>query len=446
MIQSLLAKYKILFFTLVSLILFEIILTTMIYEKEEYVDKVDTYLNKIHNDFNFSEKKFDEVGFWRTDEEILQDIDSLLLSLNRLLDYAPNDTFYRFYRALILERLANISISSVMLNEYTSLGSNQVKYLVQAVEDLQFIILHEGFNPTVEHNLGWLYFILGNHKLAIQHIKNAVRTDSFQPIFYLSLGLMKELTFDQTANDDYLKAICLSSEIIYSKFFKDYQLRSPKTADSLINDAIMILSSYPNLELNPIIQSRIGVLFYYTGQISEAKNYFIKSKYLLPNLSKNYYYLGLISEGEKNYDEAKKMLKIATRISTTEYLPVFELANLEYTNQNDSLVIYFYRKSLERYRDAVLDANRSLKRKYHTSLYQLDKFIPKGIYYYTLPVLDKRKAAFRISECYESIGNQKLSVFFSNYEPLYSANIINQIGDSSFINLAAAAYARLSIF
>lgn len=415
-----------------------------IFSPKYYKNILKHQLNSYLLNYSFSVRN--PIDSIQRNNQISEIASKIIHSLNNYNELYNDDITNKLYLSLLLERMNNYTISDILKDSIIALDLTQIQNTSQSINILNDILNCELKESIVYHNLGWLYFIYGNRELCIENIKKSIELDPNNCIYHISLGLIFEKCgLINESFFEFNRALCLNSNILYSKFFEDLNNRKPGFTITLIFSCIDTLNSYLKKQYSPIIGSRIGSFYYFLNNYDSAKMNFINSNTTLPNLPLNYYYLGMIAKNENHIDSAKFLFRVASFISNYEYLPAYELSKIYKENNDSSECVFFARLALERYRDEIIESNKNVSDKYLVNYY-CDTFIPKNLYYYLLPILKLEDISAILAEEYIKFKNPKLSHFFRYYTPLYVAHPINEIGNMSFKQDANKAFELIKYY
>jgi len=329
---------------------------------------------------------------------------------------SPENAYYVSNKALLLASTLTVKLDARKFGENDLELSEEDKSRISAAISLynRALDLNPG-DDCFHHNLGWLYYFLGQRESAFIHFRKAIEISGDVPLYHLSLGLLYERTNGQRpAVSEYAVAIRLSPGIVDSDFFKDLRKRLPKEAEEILKADTSYFEDQLGYGNDPLVNANLGKLYFYAGRIDDAIRRLRESTLQLPSLSRPWLNLGQCYELVGNEREAKLSYERAAFLEDTNYSTWDRLGNLVYQQQQSTSAIAYYEKALtHRLKQSSIHSERVF-RVYRSRYIVPNDILPTNLLAYSEPSLDVAGIYARLAEIYRASGNQATATYFDN--------------------------------
>jgi tetratricopeptide (TPR) repeat protein len=267
----------------------------------------------------------------------------------------------------------------------TGLSTAQPSALSPAIADYERAIQLNDIDAVAQHNLGWLYHLLGQNDEAGHALKRAVELDPSNAVFHLSLGMWLEESGDKQYSSEYAKAIELAPGITDSPFFVDLRARDAAQANRVVSEARSHIEELLRRGSDPILEARLGKLYLASKQESDAERELNEAVSQLPTLSRAWFNLG----------EAYR-LRGQTTLALTAYrkahvldghMPDVEvrLGQLSEQDGDSTAAVQLFKRSLAHWQLMTPVTAAHNYRLYGGPAQTIDDLLPTTLLWYTTP-------------------------------------------------------------
>ena len=329
------------------------------------------------------------------------------------LNISPNNAHYLSNAGLLHERMLQRSFNFEAFRnpELSEVETEQVKTAIR------FYQKAVALNPRDDHalnNLGWLSWLVKEREQAFAYMQQAASINSGMPLYYISLGILREYNgeFD-AAYQQYSRAIRLAPSEIDSRFFSDFQKRSPVAAEKIISDAFAEFQEQVRLGGGPTVKAKLGKLAV-DRQPDLAKQTLKEATAELSNLTRPWINLGTLYEREGNDAQAELCYKKSIFIDGGEPAVWFRLGQLYDRQQNTPAAISDYRRAIQKWVDQTSVHASRVRRIYLSRSTVRDDVIPSGFDAYTKPAFDIDWTCARLSAWFRQQGDEALAEQYEN--------------------------------
>lgn len=331
--------------------------------------------------------------------------------INKAISNDPENAVYSSNLAILLSQKLEIKLDSTNKLKIKISNTNAAQ-LLQLKQLYIHILQLNPYDAGIKHNLGWVYYFMGDTALSIEQLNEAVATDPASAIYRISLGLLYETLMRETeANKCYIKAIELSPEILDSEFFQNLKTGNKLLADSIVNMAEQFLISKLNEKDSPIIKSRLAKIYMSKGRFKEAKSIYIEVTKQLPNLNRPWYYLGYLFEVEHNAVQSRICYQRSLLLDPNDILPNLQMANNYYYAKDTFASLAYYKNAVKAWASIYTDHYYQGQRIYNTKGVNNDLF-PKCLLTSIKPSFDYVLYCNRIAAIYIMIGKNKMEEYY----------------------------------
>lgn len=333
-------------------------------------------------------------------------------SIDAALALWPDNAYYRSSSGVLYERLATLGGVASFLKPDRPVTPEARGLLELAVGAYQEALARNPDDDCFYHNLGWLYWRLGQKEASVDSFKQAITLNRAVGLYHLSLGLVYEQSGDpQAAEPEYVSALRMSPALLDSDFFRDLQDRQPSLAGRIVSNAISELEKRLGAADDPILESYLGRL-YIGSNLNRAHELLVRATTGLPNLSRAWTNLGNVLVLEGNAGEAELCYRKATLLDQSDYLPLKSLGSVYEQDSKPKPGIDCYLKAIDNWRQMIsVHAYRSA-RIYNSQVVLRDDIVPGGLLAYTEPDFDPALVYGRVSALYGQIGDASKAAYF----------------------------------
>lgn len=338
--------------------------------------------------------------------------DSALIQINKAIELKPNNPVYYAHRGLIYERkFENVANINVLLEKRFDLTQDDKKECIKSIREYKKALSLNPYDDIFYHNLGWLYLYLDNTDSAFFYINKAIEISPNTSIYHVSSGLLLESTGSlKLAFEEYKYALRLKPTILNSEFYKDLLSKYPRQTDSITKTVAIELKMLAESTNSPIFKSRLGIFYFYNGQIGKAKNILNETIKELPNINRPWYFLGKIFEYEQHDSLAYTYFKKSIFLDPRDYLVTLIMGDYYFHNKDTSQAIGFYTRSL--YSIVNLQSDHAGKnwRMYHVNTLS-NNIIPGDLLRYCSVHYPYKEVFSRLAKLYTQHNNYKISSY-----------------------------------
>ncbi|MDR1728345.1 MAG: hypothetical protein LBT74_10560 [Acidobacteriota bacterium] len=215
------------------------------------------------------------------------------------LRLAPDNACYLAYRGLLRHRMAGATDAAGMVGTgagaATRGGASADREKLRAAADSYEAALRlSPEDGLFHHNLGWLYFLLGDRERALAHLEGAAASRLRDPVYHVSLGIVRERCGEpDAAARDYAEAVALSPGVLGSDFFHQLRGRDARMAEAAVAAAVAGLEAELKATADPVAKARLGGICL-DSDPGRAFTLLREAVEALPNLPRAWGNLGLL--------------------------------------------------------------------------------------------------------------------------------------------------------
>lgn len=254
-----------------------------------------------------------------------------------------------------------LSSTSVRVDFNSMKACSDYSNLDEAIAHYNKALENNDYDASYYHNIAWLYYCKGELSQTMRNISEAVERNANNPLYYVAKGLFTEKEgYLHLALNLYTKALLLNPSICFSRFWRDFSDRHPIESREIVLSVIKKLEIYPNM--NSKIMSKLGILYYYIGNVAQAKMLLGETIRKMPNLNRVWLYMYFI---ESDNSIRKEYIKRAVFLNPSDNVPSY----IKYHN--------------DRFLHEVTDyeTKRSRLYPYYISMHD---YLPKNLYEYVM--------------------------------------------------------------
>lgn len=193
-----------------------------------------------------------------------------------------------------------------------NLSPGQQESLKSSVADYESVIRLNSADALAWHNLGWLYFYLGDRERALAALRRSASLDATDWITQVSLGLQLEFSGRMTeAFEAYQEALILNPHLLDAQFFVELQQRHPDLAATIAMQALAMLQRDYIATHLPILAAKAGKLALFKGDLALAQADLEFATQQSPTLYRAWMNLASVYSRRGNRSEAKRCYGIA---------------------------------------------------------------------------------------------------------------------------------------
>jgi tetratricopeptide (TPR) repeat protein len=335
--------------------------------------------------------------------------------MDEALRLTPDNAYYLAYKGLINERMAELDgeILESFLGGRISLSGSGARYTRNAIKLYQAALSFSPHDGLIQHNLGWLYYLIGDRQKSIDCLNEAISSSLQDPLYYISLGLIQErLGNFQHAISEYQRAVALSPKIENSSFFCALRRSDAQKAKVVLWGAIGRLEDEMKRDPNPITSAKLGSLYLQTDpdRAFAALKWALAS---LPNLPLAWFNLGTLYETKKDWVAMGGCFKKAVFLNRADPLILAGMARVYESEGKIQEAILHYEKAIVCTSDALSEHANQVSALYHGTKYvEADDITPKGLLSYCRPGIDLFAIYNSLSKLYAQDGNDSRSRYY----------------------------------
>lgn len=175
----------------------------------------------------------------------------------------------------------------------------------EAIAEYWTALALNGRDAVAHQNLAWLEHLLGDDGQAGENWKKSTEIDPDNAVFHLSYGMfLQENGSIDMGESQYETAIELSPSVLDSQFFVRYRAHFPDRAAALVSRCIAKIESRLQLGDDPILDARLGKMYFYERNLARAKQLLETAAQQLPNMPLVWFNLGEVHEMQGETVEA----------------------------------------------------------------------------------------------------------------------------------------------
>lgn len=337
--------------------------------------------------------------------------DAALLQINKAIWLNPNNPVFYANRGLIYERkIENNVYNDLLKRRFNCKIENKIK-LDKSIREYKRALNLNPFDDIFYHNISWLHLYYGNTDSALFYVNKAIEISPSTSIYHVSRGLfMESIGRLESAFEEYKYALRLKPVILNSEFYKDLSSKYPEQTDSITQVVKIELKMLIDSTNSPIYKSRLGILYFYCGQIEKAKNILNEAVEQLPNLNRPWYFLGKISECCQLDSLGCNYFKKSLFLDPKDYLAPLSLGDYYFQNNDTLQAISYYTNSL--YNIIYLQSDHFGKnwRMYHVNTLP-NNIIPRWLLSYCSISYPYTKVLSRLASLYSQQDSLKKSLY-----------------------------------
>jgi tetratricopeptide (TPR) repeat protein len=351
-----------------------------------------------------------------------QQIQTAESELAAALQYSPDNAHYYAHQALLRERSLQRHLEPFPLLR-PPFSDSEREQLRAAVHSYQKVLEINPSDDHAYHNLGWLYWFLGQEEQGLACLQKAVELDNSIPLYHLSMGMQHELRGDETgADDEFGTALRLSPSLLDSRFYRDLRARLPRRAAEIVANVIRQLEIELQAGFSPVIAGKLGRLYLDTqpGRAVELLN---RAILILPNLSRPW--ANLASYFEQHGDEAfaRQCYEKAVFIDGSDALSWYRLGKY-YDRQNRTPdAARCYQRAVNIFLKPESIHSGRVRRVYLSRFTMFDDVIPNGLSRYVASNFDFPFACQRLSDINRATGDLEEAKRFADLGRKYAQEI-----------------------
>ena len=335
------------------------------------------------------------------------------------LNISPNNAHYLSNAGLLHERMLQRSFNFEAFRnpELSEAETEQVK---TAIRFYQKAVALNPRDDHALHNLGWLSWLVKEREQAFAYLQQAVKINEGIPLYHISLGILREYNGElDAAYQQYGRAIRIAPSEIDSRFFSDFQKRSPAQAEKIISDAFAEFQEQVRLGGGPTVKAKLGKLAV-DRQPDLARQTLKEATAELSNLTRPWINLGTLYEREGNDARAELCYKKSIFIDGGEPAVWFHLGKLYDRQQNTQAAISHYRRAIQKWVDQTSVHASRVRRIYLSRSTVRDDVIPGGFNAYTMPAFDIDWTCARLSAWFHQQGDEALAEQYESIRKEYA--------------------------
>ena len=301
-----------------------------------------TFLNARRTLMVFYNNKFVESYF-------NNDISKSIKLIDRALKISPSNIELNNHKALALTKNSfNIKISE-RFDHLLSVEGIKKDSLHKALIYFQKMMVSEPLDDVLFHNMGWVYFALGNKEMSKYYFDKTLEQNPYESMYYIS-SLLFKIHYSNFENvpDLLSKALMYSPNILESRFYYEFEKKYPELAIEAKQQAKNELTKRSELESNFILKARLARLLLNENP-NEALKLLNEVTAALPNLNRPWIYLGYLNYTCGNTYETDEYFEKALFLNSRDYLTKLYCANYLKWKANDEKAVLMFKSALKSY-------------------------------------------------------------------------------------------------
>jgi len=217
----------------------------------------------------------------------------------------PSNARYHGWRAYWDSQQLPSRCSRTTQSKKADLSSVDQQSTEEATTEYRSALALNGHDAVAYQNLGWLDHLLGDDHQAADAWEKSTELDPDNAVFHLAYGMfLQENGNVPLAESQYETAIELAPSILDSQFYVRYRNRFPDQASVLLDRCVAKLESRLQNGDDPILDARLGKMYFYQSNLARAKSLLEAAVSQLPNLPLVWFNLGQVHETQGETAEA----------------------------------------------------------------------------------------------------------------------------------------------
>lgn len=335
-------------------------------------------------------------------------------AIERAVSLSPENAHYQAGRALLSARAhARKFDPSGLPGNGAANSEEEVAALEAAARYYQRALALNPLDDGSYHNLGWLYWLLGQREPARRCFQQAVAIDNSVALYHISLGLLYEQGGEsESAYREYESAIYLSPSVLDSRFFRDLSARSPGSADLIVAQNVSRLAGQSAQSQSPILKGKLGKLYLHANPPDDASAALRDAVRELPSLPRPWHNLGDVYDRKGDKEAAREYYRKATLLDGGDAVAWWKLGRLLERRGDTQGAVRSYARAVRGWMGMTSEHGRRVSRIYRSQLTVSDDVIPNGFLSYCSPSLDVAEVCLRLVRLYEGLGDRESSDYY----------------------------------
>ena len=327
----------------------------------------------------------------------------------------PKNAFYISNRAIALARLIKNDLELVaVLNQKIELSDFDQEMIRDSIALFRRAVDLNANDSSVHHNLGWLYLVLGEEELAKQSFNQAVSLEQ-DSVYLISLGLYYEHYENQeSANDEYIKAVVDSPGVVNSKFYGALKSRNPNASQKILDESIRIIEKRLEEQNDPILKAKLGKLYLSRGMPEKAIHYLNDSRSQLQNLPKVWLNIGYYHEIKGEQDDALKCYLKASFLDKSDSIAAYYLGRQHLLRNDLEKTLVCYKLSLFGFNKEPTTQDYQNSRLYLSKSVVTNSYVISDLLHYFKEELNRKEVCETISQIYLELGDHRQSRYYES--------------------------------
>lgn len=191
--------------------------------------------------------------------------------------------------------------------------------LRSAAADYESVVRLNSADALAWHNLGWLYFYLGNSEQALNALNRSASLEPTEWTTQVSLGLQLEARGRMPeAFAAYRDALMLNPQLVDTQFFAELQRRHPDLAGQSLSQALAALQQDMTVGHSPILAAKAAKLALFKKDLPLASTDLEFATQQMPLLYRAWLNLATVYTLQGKTSEAKHCFDIAEMINPVD--------------------------------------------------------------------------------------------------------------------------------
>ncbi|HEV2401028.1 MAG TPA: tetratricopeptide repeat protein [Candidatus Sulfotelmatobacter sp.] len=251
-------------------------------------------------------------------------------SIDEALKLWPSNARYHGWRAYWDSQQLPSQCTRTIQMKTAPLSSVDQQSAQEAIAEYRSALALNGHDAVVYQNLGWLEHLLDDDRRAGDDWRQSTQIDPDNAVFHVSYGMfLQEDGNIDAAESEYEIAIELSPSMLDSQFFVRYRNRFPDRAVELLNRCIAKIELRLRLGDDPILDARLGKMYFYQGNLSRAQELLEAAASQLPNLPLVWFNLGEIHDIQGETAVAVDCYSKAKTLDSSLAIPYLKMGKIE---------------------------------------------------------------------------------------------------------------------
>ena len=265
-------------------------------------------------------------------------------------------------------------------------------------------------DASFQANLGILQIATGDSVSALQSLQHSLNLSPHQSIYHVLCGMA--FSDDSIySHQRFVHAIYYSPDIVDSQWFSDLYARDSILANSIVCDAIVMLSdSLIRRKFDPLLQACFAKLLLYQGRTDDAERLLSEVTQSMPNLNRPWLMLGDIAFS-RNDTVALHYYERAMLLDPADVFAKIRTGDWYLNKQDSSKAFGYYIDALRISHISPTEHSRRSLSLYRTPTVNND-VVPPAFYRYIRPYVDTQKLANIIATGFEQEGNNKKAALY----------------------------------